>query len=97
MLAVKDALQNFGIETQELDDPSAILDGGDIIFTGEQPTPTSPLPHPCTDELKLKEEVKKKKKKGPNLLRKWVLYTAFSVYMRYMYVHLYCTNVQVNN
>lgn len=51
---MKDALQNFGIETQELDDPSAILDGGDVIFTGEQPTPTLPLPHPCTDELKLK-------------------------------------------
>lgn len=35
--AVKDALQTFGIETQELDDPSALLDGGDIIFTGELP------------------------------------------------------------
>ena len=43
---MKDALQNFGIETQELDDPSAILDGGDVIFTGEQPTLTPTITSP---------------------------------------------------
>ncbi|KAK7109003.1 N(G),N(G)-dimethylarginine dimethylaminohydrolase 1-like [Littorina saxatilis] len=34
--AIKEALENLGIKTQELDDPSAMLDGGDIIFTGQE-------------------------------------------------------------
>ena len=33
--AVKTALEALGITTQELDDPSALLDGGDILFTGK--------------------------------------------------------------
>ncbi|KAK7493226.1 hypothetical protein BaRGS_00015563 [Batillaria attramentaria] len=34
--AVKDELKRLKIETVELDDPSALLDGGDIIFTGQE-------------------------------------------------------------
>ncbi|PVD30030.1 hypothetical protein C0Q70_09291 [Pomacea canaliculata] len=33
---VRDVLEKFGIETTELDDPSALLDGGDIIYTGQE-------------------------------------------------------------